>query len=254
MITSYTKAISKLTPKEKDEMYALLSGHFLGTTREEFEHDLSEKECVMLLARKVGGEIVGFSTITHFDVVMDEQTVSVVFSGDTVVLEQYRSNIRSVAEIARYFQSIRGRYPDREIYYVLSSKGWRTYRVLPCFFKEFYPNHETATPPWVKQVLDAFCNMKFPEYYDPARGLLTSTSDRQRIRPEKDDSVLPDRTDPHVKFFADKNPGFLDGDELVCIASIAVSNLTSSLLRFTRSRSTSHPKEVPNVETTHCMC
>ncbi len=252
MITGYTKVIAELTSKEKDKMYELLSGHFLGTSREVFEHDLSEKECVFLLAKKTDGEVVGFSTITHFNVAIDERDVSVVFSGDTVVLEQYRSNIRSVAEIARYFQSIHNRHPDREVYYVLSSKGWRTYRLLPCFFKEFYPNHKSATPSQTKKILDAFCTMKFPEYYDPARGLLTATNDRQRLRPEKDsDSVLPDRNNSHINFFAEKNPCFLDGDELVCIASIALSNLTSSLLRFTRGRSTSLSEETCDVETAH---
>ena len=44
--------------------------------------------------------------------------------------------------------------------------------------------------------------------------------------------------DPHVTFFAHANPGHSMGDELVCIAELAPSNLTSAgrrLLRNTKS-------------------
>lgn len=235
MITSYTKPVTALSRSERDDMYALLSGHFLGTSRKDFERDLAEKECAMFLRENVTGNIVGFSTLVCFsDIRVGTAKVPIVFSGDTVVLERYRSSFGFGAEIARYFETIRERYPDRESYYVLTSKGWRTYKILPFFFKAFYPNPGSDGLSGIKDIMDAFCRFKFPEYYDERRGLLTSMAERQRLRPETGDCALPERDDPHIRYFAERNPGYLEGDELVCIASIAESNLACGMLRFTR--------------------
>ncbi|NTW14494.1 MAG: hypothetical protein HGA31_05705 [Candidatus Moranbacteria bacterium] len=248
MITSHTKPVTALSQSERDDMYSLLSGHFLGTVREDFERDLAEKECVMFLREGAGGKIVGFSTLVCFsDIRVGTKEVAVIFSGDTVVLERYRSSFGFGAEIARYFETIRERYPDRESYYVLTSKGWRTYKILPFFFKSFYPNHRNDESSEIRGIMDAFCMFKFPEYYDERRGVLTSTAERQRLRPETGDCALPDRDDPNILYFAERNPGYLEGDELVCIASIAGKNLADGMLRFTR-------KSLPSLEKESVSC
>lgn len=238
-IISNRKFVAELSSTEKEMMYSLLQGHFLGTTPEEFEHDLAEKECAILYRLGERGTIVGFSTLVCFDLEMPEREVSVVFSGDTAVLKAYRSSF-GFGEIARYFQIIRERYPARELYYLLTSKGWRTYRMLPLFFREFYPNYQNQTPSELKQVVDAFCAFKFPAYYDSERGLLTSPCERQRLRLETCDCTLPDRNDPHIQFFGECNPNYLQGDEIVCIASIAKNNLAGGLLRFTSKLSSAN--------------
>jgi hypothetical protein len=38
--------------------------------------------------------------------------------------------------------------------------------------------------------------------------------------------------DPHVRFFLERNPGFVRGDELVCLTRIADDNLTRAGLRM----------------------
>ena len=45
--------------------------------------------------------------------------------------------------------------PRAEFYWFLISKGYKTYRFLPLFFREFYPRHDAPTPAWAKEILDA---------------------------------------------------------------------------------------------------
>ena len=40
-------------------------------------------------------------------------------------------------------------------------------------------------------------------------------------------------TDPHVKFFATRNPGHAHGDELVCLTELSSANLTAAGRRMT---------------------
>ena len=57
------------------------------------------------------------------------------------------------------------------LYWFLIAKGYRTYRFLPVFFREFYPRYECATPAWAKSLLDALGRTMFGQAYDPRRGL-----------------------------------------------------------------------------------
>ena len=51
-------------------------------------------------------------------------------------------------------------------------------------------------------------------------------------------AAIPDskREQPHVRFFLDRNPGYVNGDELVCLAEISEANLTSAALRFVKEQ------------------
>jgi hypothetical protein len=42
--------------------------------------------------------------------------------------------------------------------------------------------------------------------------------------------------DPHVAFFAGRNPGWAQGDELVCVCPLSADNLTRAGERMVRAR------------------
>jgi hypothetical protein len=47
-----------------------------------------------------------------------------------------------------------------------------------------------------------------------------------------------ERGNQHVKFFLEQNPGWRQGDELVCIARLAADNLRGSLARRLKTEPT----------------
>ena len=235
-IVSQTKQIAELTPSERATMFGLLSLEFLGTRREDFIHDLEEKDAVALLRKESrDGEIVGFSTLMLLELPIDGRKVRAVFSGDTTVLPEFRSSGGIGVEVGRYFMKALERFPDHEIYYVLISKGWRTYKVLPFFFKNFAPKHDTPTSVHDKAVMDAFGKVKYPEDYDPDQGLIMFSKETQRLIPGSIDAVPPQDPDLHTQFFLKKNPTYLSGTELVCVGSVQVANFAPPLVRLLRT-------------------
>ena len=49
--------------------------------------------------------------------------------------------------------------------------------------------------------------------------------------------VTPQRLkDPHVRYFVDRNPNFLAGDELCCLAPLTVDNFSRTARRLIESR------------------
>ena len=63
-------------------------------------------------------------------------------------------------------------------------------------------------------------------FYLKERGVVRVLPRADRL--QEDLARIPDhkRENPHVRFFVDNNPGYPEGDELVCIARISASNLT----------------------------
>ena len=235
-IVSQTKQIAELTPSERATMFGLLSLEFLGTRREDFIHDLEEKDAVALLRKESrDGEIVGFSTLMLLELPINGRKVRAVFSGDTTVLPEFRSSGGIGVEVGRYFMKALERFPEHEIYYVLISKGWRTYKVLPFFFKNFAPKHDAPTSIHDKAVMDAFGRVKYPEDYDPDQGLIMFSKETQRLIPGSIDAVPPQDPDLHTQFFLKKNPTYLSGTELVCVGSVQVANFAPPLVRLLRT-------------------
>ena len=85
------------------------------------------------------------------------------------------------------------------------------------------------TPRWVQRALDAFAGPRYGAAYD---GRVVRNDARQyRLRAGVSD-LTPDRLrDPHVRFFAEQNPGHASGDELCCLAPLTRENFTRAAYR-----------------------
>ena len=235
-IFSHTKRIADLTHSERATMLGLLSIEFLGVHREDFIRDLEEKDVVMLLRKEShDGEIVGFSTLMTIDLPVDGRKVKAVFSGDTTVLAVYRSSTGFGVEIGRYFMNALEAFPEHEIYYILISKGWRTYKILPFFFKHFAPKCDLEVSVLDKAVMDTFGRVKYLRDYDPDQGLIMFLKETQRLIPGSIDAVPPSGPDVHTKFFLKKNPTYLSGTELVCVAPVNEANFAPAMIRLLKT-------------------
>lgn len=235
-IFNHSKRIAALTPSERATMLGLLSLEFLGTRREDFIRDLEEKDVVALLRKETcDGEIVGFSTLMMLDLPIEGRKVKAVFSGDTTVLPEFRNSGGLGVEIGRYFMKALEMFPEHEVYYVLISKGWRTYKAMPFFFRHFAPKHDAQTSDRDKEVMDAFGKAKYPRDYSPARGLIMFSKETQRLIPGSIDAVPPADPDQHTGFFLKVNPTYLSGTELVCVAPVMVENFSPPLVRLIKT-------------------
>jgi hypothetical protein len=234
-IYSETRKIAACSESEKEIFYRLLCRGFLGVTRQDFIRDFEEKDAVIVLRKEDSeGEVVGWSTLIVLTLELpagakEVQEVKAVFSGDTVVLPEYRSGVGLGVELVGYFLQTYDRFPWHSVYYVLTSKGWRTYKIMPFFFNEFAPHYDRPTTADEQLVMDAFGRKKYPRNYDAKRGVITFSP--QRVRPDGVDAA-PAHPDRHAAFFLSRNPSYLEGHELVCVARIAPANFTGVVRRL----------------------
>ncbi len=157
MLDGRLVARADLTSQQVDAMHALLCAHFEGVRRDVFEVDLADKNWVILLEYPTLG-LAGFSTLRVYETTYSTSTgpapVSVVYSGDTIVSpEAWGSSALPRTWIASV-NTLRLQYPNGPLVWLLITSGFRTYRFLPLFWREFFPRHDAATPPQMQALLN----------------------------------------------------------------------------------------------------
>src|SRR5258708_11494703 len=223
--------VPRVTQIQRDAMFALMDRHYLNVSRDRFDADLDEKDWVILLCDRSTQEVGGFSTQMLLDADADGRPIRALFSGDTIV-DRERWGDSALSHVwGRLALSLIDRLDTIELYWFLISKGYRTYRFLPVFFPEFYPRHDRPTPGCASAVIDALARRKFPNGYDAHAGVVRAGTDKDRLRAGVADLTAERLRDPHVRFFAARNPGYADGDELCCIAPLTRANFTAAAYR-----------------------
>jgi hypothetical protein len=217
-----------LTSEQRERMLAILANNFSHVSREQFERDLAEKNAVILI-RGSDGKIVGFSTLLLYQAEFQGKAIAVVYSGDTIIeREAWGSSALPRTWIHSVWKLHRERFPELPLYWLLLTSGYRTYRFLSVFWKTFYPNPHTATPAEMEGLRDELARARFGEKYKDGVVRLGQPLKRELLE-------TPARPDPHIRFFIERNPGYVDGDELVCLAPLTAENLTAAGKRMVDS-------------------
>jgi hypothetical protein len=220
----------ELTQAQIDEMFKLLAHHFDGVTRAQFTRDLAEKNWVVLIRRDA--RLVGFSTMLVYESAFDDEPVSIVYSGDTIVASEGWGSTALARGWITAVNDLRERYPNGKYYWLLLTSGFRTYRFLPVFWREFFPRHDSPTPAGLQRLRDQLATQRFGEQYNAHSGIVRFRHP-QRLSGEL--KIIPAEriADPHVAFFVTHNPGHSQGDELVCLTELCPENLTAAGRRMT---------------------
>ena len=198
-------------------MYALMAQHYEGTQETVFRQDFADKDYVLLLHDE-SGSIVGFTTqkLLHFPV--DGREIHGVFSGDTII----RQDLWGDPELFRVWAQFWFPYAEQfeEFYWFLICKGYKTYRILPLFWEEFYPSRKAPVPPRMQAIMDAYAALLYPDAYNPATGVVEYRHAKDRLRPGVADITPARLRNPDIAYFLQRNPGHTQGHDLVCLARL----------------------------------
>lgn len=212
-----------LTTADRAEMFSLLSKHFDGVTPEQFEHDLSEKNWVVEIRHEQ--RLVGFSTLLVRADEFEGCPFTAIYSGDTIMSPEAWGTTALARTWIAAVNGLRAASPECPCYWLLLTSGFRTYRFLPVFWKEFFPRHEMPTPVGRQRLLDYLARRRYGRCYDASRGIVSFPCP-QKLCGELGALPIGRAGKPDVAFFLSRNPGHADGDELACLTEIDADNLT----------------------------
>jgi hypothetical protein len=225
-IVSYVNMPRELPLAWREQAFSLLSRHFAGVSREQFDHDLSEKNAVLSLCDASTHALVGFSTMLVYETRFQGNPLSVVCSGDTIMDPSAWNTAALPREWIAAVNRLRADFPNGPMYWLLITSGFRTYRLLSTFWRHFFPRFDTTPSAYERELRDHLAAGHFGARYDANAGIVRFDQP-QRLRSHL--AGIPSariESDPDVAFFARVNPGHAQGDELVCVCELNEYNLT----------------------------
>ncbi len=215
--------VAALSAAQRHEMFALYQRHFDATDAERFETDLAGKDRVLQI-RNEHGELCGFSTLALYTREFEGQSLRVLFSGDTVVDEASWGQQALAFAWIRMAGQLQAAGPE-PLYWLLISKGHRTYRYLSAFSLEFDPAPERPVPAERQRLMAFLARDRFGAAFDAQRGVISFAQSHGQLRADLASVPAIHAHLPEVAFFLARNPGYAHGEELVCLCLLHADNL-----------------------------
>ena len=219
----------EIDSEKRMEMFLLMDYHYSNTIHDAFIHDLSSKTDVIMLSDGRSGELVGFSTQKIFPYKIGEKEIMVLFSGDTIIRKDYWGSLQLSISFGKLMADSILKHPDKEFYWMLISKGVRTFKFLPVYFIEYFPRQGIVTPGPVKLIMDTLAFDMYPLQYDKENGVIRALPQGQYLREEF--QQLNQTGNADIDIFFTLNPGYVHGDELVCLTRLSFDNLRPFIKR-----------------------
>ncbi len=225
---SRTVARESISTDRRKEMLALMHACYEGVDAARFLADLDAKQFVILLFSRRTKELVGFSTIRIAEETLEGRKVEIVFSGDTVIHPDHWGGKTLQAAFGRFAIARKLSRPGTPVLWLLLSAGYKTYLLMTNYFPMSLPNRN-GTAESRRAFLDDIASRWFGAQY--ADGIVRFTG-TYRVK----EGVSPvDRAtakNADVAFYLEKNPGHVNGDELVCLAELRLRDLARAFLRI----------------------
>lgn len=221
---------------ERDAMFQLMAQTYANMQRDRFDSDLDAKRWVILVRSPETDAIVGFSTQVLLKTCVGGKMIHALYSGDTVVDRRHWGDPALAHAWGNFALALIDRHRRRAMYWLLTSKGFRTYRYLPLFFRAYFPRYDAPTPDSARRVIDALGMAVGGGRYDPSANIIRASEGQEFVRPELGRPGSRLDTDSPTRFFVERNPGYARGDELCCLAPLTRDNFTRAAYRVIGSR------------------
>lgn len=243
-LTASFKKIKHVSVPQLLEMHKVFIQYYHNADLHTFVTDMGKKTGVILLQDKRNERIVGFSTWTELNIKQNGENSIGIFSGDTVVEKEFWGNKELQKTFVKQLLKTKIKNPKTPVFWLLISKGYKTYLLLTNNFPKHYPSHEKNNIK-LESIVDEYCEQLYPSAYNKENRLLNFGDDYQYLKGDVAE-ITDDMTDenPKIRHFAKLNPSWQQGTELPCVGEVSVHMMWSFMRKnmFTRKNKKSANK------------
>lgn len=216
--------VRALSRPDRARMYEIYQAHYDGTGLERFEEDLDAKD-MALTVHSADGAIQGFTTLLVLETWFAGAPVRAIYSGDTIIDRAHWGSQVLAFTWIRLAGAIKAAEPAVPLYWFLIVKGHRTFRYLSAFSQSFYPHWMAETPAPQRALMDQLAEARFPGFYRADLGIVHFPESHGHLKPDLAEITPTEAARADVAFFLARNPGYRNGDELVCLTELSADNL-----------------------------
>ncbi|MDO9237748.1 MAG: hypothetical protein Q7U28_17155 [Aquabacterium sp.] len=218
MLTTTYQKVNTVGVRDVTRMHALFEANYAFSPLSSFIRDLEKKDGVFIVRKKSTQEIVGFSTLGIYTFKLGGKKVKGLFSGDTIIDKAYwgTRSLQTAVAFKMFWEAAKN--PLTPQYWLLISKGYKTYLLLSKNFPEYYPKREAVENTQLKSLVTEYCEAMFPGKLD-RESMLLDFGDGANCLKDHVAAITPEmRSEPDIAFFEQRNPTWQRGTELPCIA------------------------------------
>jgi hypothetical protein len=228
-LSARIRLASDYSGHEIQQMYLLYSGYYDAATLDQFRQDLTNKSHIIEM--REGSDLRGFSTLAVMEGRLVDRPFRAIFSGDTIIARSAWGDQALANAFCEFAGRISQLEPRAKLYWFLISKGYRTYRYLNLFARHYIPHYERQSTGEEQAILDTLATQRFGSAYSPLTGLIQFPRSQGHLKGNWAEIRNDLQERPDIAFFLQRNPGYVSGDELACLAELTPSNLRSFALR-----------------------
>lgn len=232
MLTTRYQKVNTLSVVDIARMHALFEENYAYSPLSTFISDLEKKDGAFIVRKKATQEIVGFSTLGIYTFELGGKKAKGLFSGDTIIDRNYwgSRSLQNAFALKLFWEALKS--PLTPQYWLLISKGYKTYLLLARNFPDFYPQRGGARPE-LKDMVTEYCEAMFPGKLDHD-SMLLDFGDNANCLKDHVAAITPEMcaADPDIAFFAQRNPSWQRGTELPCIALADLKTFLSVIWPF----------------------
>jgi hypothetical protein len=222
-------------------MYDLFEQYYVDVSFERFCSDLSEK--THLFCFHSNGHLVGFSSIFRKRL-PSLGRATYLFSGDTVLHRDFWGAKALQKSFFWYILGSKLRSPFEPVYWMLMSKGYKTYLMMRRNFPNSFPRFDAPIPEKLKRAMDSFYRLKYGDAYDPDKNLIRFRTSHGAVKGLLAAPQPSATGNPEIAYFLQANSDYRTGAELACIAEIRFRDFLGHIAKYflkTRKPSPSLP-------------
>lgn len=206
------------------EMFRLYAGYYQPANAEIFQRDLADKTHAVLL-RDERGFVRGFSTIKLWEAEPPGGRVTFMYSGDTIIARAFWGSQALPFQWIEFAGRLKAANPTTPLYWLLISKGHRTYRLLSAFARRYYPTWRGDTPGQAVALMHFAGREMFGSRFDAQAGIVRHDGEAAALKADYAVIEPTQRLHPEIAHFLHLNPGHAQGDELLCLCELSAENL-----------------------------
>jgi hypothetical protein len=222
-ITTPVHPPADLTEAQWDEIWTL-SEEFYDVDRAFAEAELRARQSIAMF--RMNGSLLGMAAIDTVPMELRGRKVVVISTAHVLIRENWRGRNLLQKLGWRVFLRTRLRHPLRPIYWFFDTLSYKSYLLLPRNFRTFWPRHDRPTPPGQLALMDTLAQQVYGPAWRPDSGIVVR-SGQKRMRETAAPLILARDSDPALAYFAKVNPGHVEGDMLVCLCPLSLSNWLS---------------------------
>jgi hypothetical protein len=224
-----------LTPAELDEIW-VVTDRYVDTTRAVYEKKLKTVPEVGLW-RTRDGQLVGLVSLDVYRTTFNGRESIIFYTSSVVIETAFRGRNLVVRTGLQMVLREKLKRPWLPAYWFFDTFSYKSYLLLPHYFREFWPRRDRKAPPETWAFIDHLARGRYGSDWIPDRGVV-HRSGHKRLRAETAPVTAITLLDVHVRFFENANPGHREGDMLVCLAPLSFGNVLGALrAAFRRNRS-----------------